>query len=99
MKALDLSFVLRSQANVEELHRLLDVVASVDFATVDPMNSWRYGNAWRSVSRDGTGGEFVYNDALARRRLTYSEYEMISSYGIVVNYRLEIRRAWIMRPI
>jgi len=62
MKALDLSFVLDSQANAEELYRLLDVVASVDFTTVDPTNSWRYADAWRSVSRDGIGGDFVYFD-------------------------------------
>ena len=81
MRGLDLSFVLGSQANVDELYRLLDVVESVDFATVDPMNSWRYADAWRSVGRDGIGGDFVYYDPWTRRRLTYAEYEAILLRG------------------
>ena len=42
IKGLDLSLVLGSQANVGELHRLLDVVASIDFTTAEVANNWRY---------------------------------------------------------
>jgi len=81
MRGLDLSFVLGSQANEDELYRLLDVVESVDFTTVDTANSWRYANAWRSVGRDGIGGDFVRYDPWTRRRLTYQEYEAILLRG------------------
>ena len=81
MRGLDLSPVLGSQANVDELHRLLDVVESVDFTTVAEANNWRYANAWRSPGRDGIGGDFIYFDPWARRKLTYSEYEAILLRG------------------
>lgn len=71
LRELDLSTVLGHQDNVDELHRLLDVIESTNFAELP--STWRQrGERAHDLSpgRVGPGADWVYYDPWRRQILT-----------------------------
>ncbi len=76
IRALDLRVVLGSQANIDELESLLAVIETTRFEDEPVAQSMRYrevaGNC--CLGRSGAGGDFVYYDPFAERKLSPAEY-------------------------
>lgn len=80
IRGLDLSTVLGNRENTEELDRLLGVIEETDFSVLP--NSWTSRGGGEGVRRPlgglclgrrGAGGDFVYYDPWAQRKLSDAE--------------------------
>ncbi len=75
IRALDLRVVLGNQANVDELESLLCVIEGTRFEREPVAQSLRYTEANGCLGRTGPGGDFIYYDPWAEKKLTPKEYQ------------------------
>lgn len=80
-RALDLTSVLGSQANVDELLELLNVIENTDFEYRPAAQSLRYSVGSHCLGRTGDGADFIYYDPWSRRRLSFWQYENLRLQG------------------